>query len=158
MGQRPIPGLLLVGVVLFLPHETAADERTAGLAVNNGWYVHNEKAVWGLAQHNGWWRAGQRPNLARNAVGQIGPNRTENFDKLTNAMLRFGYPGFEHNFGLWYDRRRDAHDEGREGRDPVRRAASEKDIDDRFAVLVIQAGRKFEGTSRWPAGRRPLCE
>ena len=26
-------------------------------------------------------------------------------------MLRFGYPGFEHNFGLWYDRRRDAHDD-----------------------------------------------
>jgi hypothetical protein len=28
-------------------------------------------------------------------------------------MLRYGYPGFEHNFGLWYDRRRDAHDTAR---------------------------------------------
>ena len=81
--------------------------------------VHNGKAVWGLAQHNGWWRAGQRPNIARNALGQIGPNRTENFDKLTNAMLRFGYPGFEHNFGLWYDRRRDAHDQKRRNDDKV---------------------------------------
>jgi hypothetical protein len=25
-------------------------------------------------------------------------------------MREFGYPGFEHNFGLWFDRRRDAHD------------------------------------------------
>ena len=32
---------------------------------------------------------------------------------LTDAMLRFGYPGFEHSFGLWYDRRRDAHDQVR---------------------------------------------
>lgn len=117
--QRSIPGLLLASLVLFLSLETAADEHAAGLAVNNGWYVHNGKAVWGLAQHNGWWRAGQRPNIARNALGQIGPNRTENFDKLTNAMLRFGYPGFEHNFGLWYDRRRDAHDQERRNDDKV---------------------------------------
>ncbi len=30
-------------------------------------------------------------------------------------MLRFGFPGFEHNFGLWYDRRRDQHDTDRRG-------------------------------------------
>jgi hypothetical protein len=28
-------------------------------------------------------------------------------------MLTFGIPGFEHNFGLWFDRRRDAHDVAR---------------------------------------------
>ncbi|MDC0936413.1 DUF6298 domain-containing protein [Pirellulales bacterium] len=95
---------------LFSPSLTAAEEESTGLATENGWYVHNGKAVWGLAQHNGWWRAGQRPNITRNAPGQVGPNRTEDLDKLTNAMLRFGYPGFEHNFGLWYDRRRDMHD------------------------------------------------
>jgi len=42
--------------------------------------------------------------------GDVRPNRTEDLDKLTDAMLKFGYPGFEHNYGLWYDRRRDAHD------------------------------------------------
>lgn len=90
----------------------AADGAT-GLTIQNGWYVHNGKVVWGYCQHNGWWRAGQRPNLARNAPGEIGPNRTEDLDRLTDAMLRFAYPGFEHNFGLWYDRRRDAHDQAR---------------------------------------------
>jgi hypothetical protein len=34
-------------------------------------------------------------------------------------MLRFGYPGFEHNFGLWYDRRRDAHDQAQRKDDKV---------------------------------------
>lgn len=90
------------------------DEGSAsGLSVQNGWYVDNGKAIWGYGQHNGWWRPGQRPNLARNALGQIGPNRTEDLDKLTDSMLRFGYPAFEHNFGLWYDRRRDRHDADR---------------------------------------------
>jgi len=91
----------------------------AGLQVQDGWYVHNGSVVWGNAQHNGWWRAGQRPNLTRNAPGQIRPNRTEDLEKLTDNMLRYGYPGFEHNFGLWYDRRRDAHDTSRRKDDKV---------------------------------------
>jgi hypothetical protein len=98
---------------------TAASETSNGLGIENGWYVHNGKAIWGLTQHNGWWRAGQRPNITRKAPGQVKPNRTEDLDKLTSAMLRFSYPGFEHNFGLWYDRRRDAHDEKRREDDNV---------------------------------------
>lgn len=89
------------------------------LEVQSGWLSHDGKAVWGWVQHNGWWRAGMRPNLTRRSVGDprgdVRPNRTEDLDKLTDAMLRFGYPGFEHNYGLWYDRRRDAHDEGPRG-------------------------------------------
>jgi len=80
------------------------------LQIYNGWFVQDGKVIWGNAQHNGWWRPGQRPNLTRNAPGDIGPNRTEDLDKLTDNMLKYGYPGFEHNYGLWYDRRRDAHD------------------------------------------------
>jgi len=90
-----------------------------GLEVRHGWYVHDGSVVWGNAQHNGWWRAGQRPNLTRNAPGQTRPNRTEDLDKLTDNMLRHGYPGFEYNFGLWYDRRRDAHDTARRKDDKV---------------------------------------
>ncbi len=98
----------------------SAVAHTAGLTVENGWYVHNGNVVWGNAQHNGWWRAGQRPNLTRRAPGEVGPNRTEDLDKLTDNMLKYGYPGFEHNFGLWYDRRRDAHDTARRTNDAVR--------------------------------------
>jgi hypothetical protein len=88
-----------------------------GLHVQNGWFVHDNNVVWGWAWHNGWWRAGQRPNVTRRSVGDplgdIRPNRTENLDALTDAMLKYALPGFEHNFGLWYDRRRDAHDTAR---------------------------------------------
>lgn len=119
MMQRRTWSLFLAGMFLFLPLGAGAEERRPGLAVQNGWYVHNGRAIWGYAQHNGWWRAGQRANITRNAPGRIGPNRTEDLDKLTDNMLRCGYPGFEHCFGLWYDRRRDAHDTSRRSDDKV---------------------------------------
>jgi len=90
-----------------------ATQTSRGLRIENGWFVHNSRVVWGYAQYNGWWRPGQRPNITRNAPGEVRPNRTEDLDKLTDNMLRYGYPGFEHNFGLWYDRRRDTHDTAR---------------------------------------------
>jgi hypothetical protein len=89
--------------------------------IENGWFVQDGRAIWGYAQHNGWWAGfregdawwatyGVRTNITRRAPGQTGPGLTEDLDRLTDAMIEFGYPGFEHNFGLWYDRRRDAHD------------------------------------------------
>lgn len=98
------------------PLAVHAEQREApakGLQIENGWFVHDGRVVWGYAQHNGWWRPGRRANITRRAPGQMGPNRTEDLDQLTDNMLRYGYPGFEHNFGLWYDRRRDQHDTAR---------------------------------------------
>jgi len=85
----------------------------ADFGIKNGWFVFNRHVVWGYAQHNAWWKPSEGANLTRHFPGQIGPNRTEDLDKLTDNMLRYGYPGFEHNFGLWYDRRRDVHDTAR---------------------------------------------
>lgn len=80
------------------------------LRLQNGWFVYKDRVIWGYAQRNAWWRPGERPNITRRDPGVIAPNRTEDLDKLTDNMIRFAYPGFEHNFGLWYDRRRDQHD------------------------------------------------
>ena len=88
----------------------------------NGWYTHNGKPVWGFAQHNQWWGGYRgtptgwwsdcdlRPSLIRNDPGKIGLNHTEDFDQLTDSMLRDGYPAFEHTPALWFDRRRDTHE------------------------------------------------
>ena len=87
----------------------------------NGWYIHNGKAVWGYAQHNRWWGGyrgephgwysdeGLSPSLICNDPSGVGLNKTEDLDKLTDSMLQWGYPGFEHTPPLWYDRRRDTH-------------------------------------------------
>ena len=58
--------------ILATPVISNDEEPASGLSVQNGWYVEDGKAIWGYGQHNGWWRPGQRPNLARNAPGEIG--------------------------------------------------------------------------------------
>ncbi len=83
MTRRLLLGMLFAVLFLAPPLPTSAEKQPAGLAIRNGRYAHNGKAVWGLAQHNGWWRAGQRPNIARNAPGQVGPNRTEDLVQHT---------------------------------------------------------------------------
>ncbi len=110
--------VLFLCLFMFVGEASGAE---AGLTIETGWFVHNGKTLWGCAQHNGWW-GGYRKNtgwihqykvrtaICRNAPGRVGPSFTEDLDKLTDAMLRYGYPGFEHNYGLWYDRRRDNHD------------------------------------------------
>jgi hypothetical protein len=104
-----------------VPAEAGRLSLDAEPRISNGWFVQDGRAIWGYAQHNGWWggyregngfwtTAGVRANITRRAPGRVGPGWTEDLDLLTDAMIAFGYPGFEHNFGLWYDRRRDAHD------------------------------------------------
>lgn len=103
------------------PARITAFRESGNLAFANGWFTYGNAVIWGLAQHNGWWagyRRGTdwwsthkvRTNITRRDPEGVGPGKTEDLDRLTDAMLAFGYPGFEHNFGLWYDRRRDAHD------------------------------------------------
>ncbi len=124
LAEGPYPGAKTVNVwrEAFLRDWQARMDRAqadasacnAELVNANGWFTHEGKVIWGWVQHNGWWRPGQRPNIPRRSAGDPGgdvrPNRTEDLDALTDSMLSYGYPGFEHNFGLWYDRRRDAHD------------------------------------------------
>lgn len=121
-----------------------ADQPTVpgALETRAGWYLHRGRVVWGYAQHNGWWRPGQRPNLTRRAPGHVGPNRTEDLGRLVDNMLAHGYPGFEHNFGLWYDRRRDAHDTARRG-----------DGEMRAPFLEQPWARTADGTA-WDGGPR----
>ena len=110
-----LPWLIMAcAVVLSATADLSSGGAPADRLVQNGWIVWRGQAVWGWVQHNGWWRDGQRPNITRRSVsdslGDVRPNRTEDLDRLTDNMLLYGYPGFEHNFGLWYDRRRDRHD------------------------------------------------
>lgn len=95
--------------------------RSLYLETCNGWYMQDGKVIWGYARNNemwggyrglptGWWTDYELgPSLVRNDPGHVGPNRTEDLDKLTDDMVRYGYPGFQHTPPLWYDRRRDSH-------------------------------------------------
>jgi hypothetical protein len=120
--RRFLAGMTALGAGATLPAEPAGSPY---LETSNGWYVQDGRPIWGYAQENEWW-GGYRgqpagwwtdielgPSLIRNDLGKVGPNRTEDLDRLTGNMRAYGYPGFEHTPPLWYDRRRDAHDVGR---------------------------------------------
>ena len=92
-----------------------------GIDIVNGWITYNGNVICGNGQHNGWWGGYRtcggwmdeykvRTGITLNDPGKFGPSHTENLDKLTDAMIKYGYPAFEHNYGLWFDRRRDCHD------------------------------------------------
>ena len=109
----------ILGSVAFSAEPRAREG--AGLQIINGWFTQDGSVIWGAAQHNGWWggyrKSGGwisqykvRTALCRRDPERVGPSFTEDLELLTGAMIRYGYPGFEHNYGLWYDRRRDAHD------------------------------------------------
>jgi hypothetical protein len=83
------------------------------LTIRNGWLVHGQKVIWGYGQRSALWGEtdASLPNITRRVPNEKPlPARTENLRLLTNSMIRYGYPGLEHYYGLWYDRRRDAHD------------------------------------------------
>lgn len=102
-----------------LPRETGQD--SLYFETCNGWYMQDGTVIWGYARNNemwggyrgkptGWWTDYELgPSLIRNDPGQVGPNRTEDLDKLTDDMAHYGYPGWQHTPPLWYDRRRDSH-------------------------------------------------
>ena len=87
MLSRRWTGLLLVIWLLTLQPAAGDGPASNGLTVRNGWYVDEGKVVWGLAQHNGWWRAGQRPNITRNAPEEVGPNPTE-IDMVADYQMK----------------------------------------------------------------------
>ena len=103
------------------------------LNIKNGWITYNNEVIWGNGQRTDFW-GGYREcagntdwiinykkytAITRNDPGNYGPCKTEDLDKLTDAMLQYGYPAFMYNYGLWYDRRRDCHDEEKRNSSPV---------------------------------------
>lgn len=120
--------ITLICIVLFCLSGClfAQDSEHAFLTTKNGWYLDQSgNVICGYTQHNGWWGGYRNSSLSwvneykvrtaicRHDPDKIGPSHTEDLSVLTDAMVQYGYPGFEHNYGLWYDRRRDAHDTNR---------------------------------------------
>lgn len=130
MREKPTPHYILSILAVLVLSSLTSGAAPDGLKIVNGWFTQDGKAIWGAAQHNGWW-GGYRRNegwvhqykvrtaLCRRDPNRVGPSFTEDLDLLTDAMVWYGYPGFEHNFGLWFDRRRDNHDTERRTDDRV---------------------------------------
>ena len=88
------------------------------MTIKNGWLVRGNTLVIGNRQDVQWWNGSARPNGIKNSkphITRFVPNRagkglTDDLEINTDLMKSSSTKVLEHNYGLWYDRRRDDHE------------------------------------------------
>ena len=88
------------------------------LQIRNGWLVRGDEIVTGKRQNVQWWSGGLQPSDIKNAKshitrfvpGRTGKGLTDDLNEVVEEMLSTNTVAIEHNYGLWYDRRRDDHE------------------------------------------------
>lgn len=88
------------------------------LQVLNGWLVRGNHIVTGRRWEVPWWNGSvqpkdlpkMKPHITRFVPGRTGTGLTDDLDDLTDNMKRTHTIAVEHNYALWYDRRRDDHE------------------------------------------------
>jgi hypothetical protein len=103
-----------------LPSEQPAQQPPPRrISVTDGVITINGAPVIGKRQGVMWWRGTIRPPMARETnapsitrfvPGRYGPGFTDDLDHLTDEMVATKRVALDHNYGLWYDRRRDDHE------------------------------------------------
>lgn len=91
--------------------------RPAPMKVENGWLVQAGSVLSGGRHDVRWWRGDPRPygaressmHVTRYVPGRTGHGYTDDIAAVTDTMKARHIVALEHNYGLWYDRRRDDH-------------------------------------------------
>jgi uncharacterized protein DUF6298 len=96
----------------------AGVRNAAPMRVADGWLVRGEEVLTGRRYNEPWWEgtirpygvAEARPAITRWVPGRTGTGLTDDLDLLTDTMRDRHVIALDHNYGLWYDRRRDDHE------------------------------------------------
>lgn len=88
------------------------------LVIINGWLTIDGKLAIGGTANVTWWRGSIRPNeaasfglgLTRFTPGRVGAGFTDDLNEVADKLIANGDIALDHNYGLWYDRRRDDHE------------------------------------------------
>ena len=88
------------------------------LKLKNGWLIRGDEIMTGRRQGVQWWSGGLHPSDIKNArshitrfvPGRTGKGLTDDLNEVTDEMVSTNTIAIEHNYGLWYDRRRDDHE------------------------------------------------
>lgn len=95
-----------------------APANAPALVIKNGWLVRGNELVTGRRSNVQWWSGGvqgkdlqnARPHITRFVPGRTGKGLTDDLNEVTDEMKQGNTIAIEHNYGLWYDRRRDDHE------------------------------------------------
>ncbi|ADY50901.1 hypothetical protein Pedsa_0318 [Pseudopedobacter saltans DSM 12145] len=98
--------------------ETVAVKKLADMQVVNGWLVRGNEVLVGGKSDVPWWNGSARPHgaekakphITRYVPGETGLGLTDNLSEMTDSMVKDHVLAIDHNYGLWYDRRRDDHE------------------------------------------------
>jgi len=98
--------------------ESAPVKMAAPMQIVNGWIVRGNSVLTGRHYDSPWWMGTTRPDflkqskpsVTRYVPGRTGTGLTDDLDEMTDKMVNDHVLVYEHNYGLWYDRRRDDHE------------------------------------------------
>lgn len=118
--KLPSPQKSFDSVSLLLQEKVAAGRMRPGLGVRlfNGWLTSDGKILTGRRTDVQWWSGGlqrrdiaaAKPHLTRFVPGRTGMGLTDDLDSVAAWMQGTNTVALEHNYGLWYERRRDDHE------------------------------------------------
>lgn len=88
------------------------------LTIRNGRLVRGNELVTGARHEVPWWRGSIRPHdvqaakphITRYVPGRVGKGVTDDLSEMTDSLQKQHITVVDHNYGLWYDRRRDDHE------------------------------------------------
>lgn len=112
-SARGVKSIDQIGLNKVLPAPVSAP-----MALHNGWLVRGDVPVTGDRQDVQWWNGSARPyglktakpHITRFVPGRSGKGLTDDLDLTTDSMQNGTVKILDHNYGLWYDRRRDDHE------------------------------------------------
>ncbi|KAA9345432.1 DUF6298 domain-containing protein [Larkinella humicola] len=117
--RQPIPTATKVKSIdaIGLPKETAL-AKAEPMQIQQGKLVRGSTLVAGRRQEVPWWNGSARPHGLANAKlhitrfvpGMTGLGLTDDLAIMTDSMKAENTVAIDHNYGLWYDRRRDDHE------------------------------------------------
>jgi hypothetical protein len=98
--------------------DRSTQSRISALLITNGWLTIDGKLAIGGIANVAFWRGNLRPNEASNfglaitrfVPGRSGASLTDDLNEVTDKLIANGDVALNHNYGLWYDRRRDDHE------------------------------------------------
>jgi len=128
----------------------------AKMTVKNGWLVRGDELLNGKHFEAPWWNGTvhpdylaktAKPDITRWVPGQTGTGLTDDLNEVVDWMKNDDIVVLEHNYGLWYERRRDDHER-------IRR--QDGDVWAPFYELPFQRsgqGSAYDGLSKWDVSK-----